>query len=314
MRSTKNSFSSPKVSITSVRLDHRRTVVGVHDLVADLERHLHSSNHRPGSREIHTSRGHGTAAEPDRSGGAPGYCRPMVEALTDRQLRVLGSLAEKAATVPDTYPMTLRGLQTACNQRNSREPVTDHDEHTVLVTLDELKALGLVRFVYASHGARTTKYRHVLDEQLGLEPAELALLTVLMLRGPQTVNELRTRTERAHRFEDNEEVVRTLDALAGREEPLVVHLARQPGQKETRWAHLLGGPPADPVAEPVERPEGEAAMDAGTPSPPPAVPTVDADRAGLEARVAELEERVAALEALLTAPAPSTPDRENPPT
>ncbi len=247
----------------------------------------------------------------------------MVEPLTDRQLRVLGSLAEKAATVPDTYPMTLRGLQAACNQRNSREPVTDHDEHTVQVTLDELKARGLVRFVYASHGARTTKYRHVLDEQLGLEPGELALLTVLMLRGSQTVNELRTRTERAHRFEDNDEVVHTLDALAGRDDPLVVHLARQPGQKETRWAHLLGGPsaessaesPPEPSAEPAaERPEGEAAMDAGTPSPPPAVPTVDADRAGLVARIAELEERVAALEAIVTAPVPSTPDRENPPT
>lgn len=208
--------------------------------------------------------------------------------LTSEQQRVLGSLAEKEATVPDTYPMTLRGLQTACNQKNNREPVTDYDERTVQAVLDDLKARNLVRFVYASHGARTTKYRHVLHERLGLEPAELALVTALLLRGPQTVNELRTRTERSHPFDSSDEVVATLEALAGRDEPVVVHLPRQPGQKETRWAHLLGGEP-----EPG-RPAGAVAMEPTS--------AVTPDRAGLEARVAELEHRVAALEALLTEP------------
>ena len=152
----------------------------------------------------------------------------MVEALDGTlspvEQRVLGALAEKEATVPDTYPMTLRGLQSACNQKNSREPVTDLDEATVQRTLDELKARNLVRFVYASHGARTTKFRHVLHERLELDPAELALLTVLLLRGPQTVNELRTRTERAHAFADGEAVLAALQGLAERPEPLVVHL------------------------------------------------------------------------------------------
>ncbi|HEU5083196.1 MAG TPA: YceH family protein [Acidimicrobiales bacterium] len=228
----------------------------------------------------------------------------MVDALdgplSPEQQRVLGSLAEKEATVPDTYPMTLRGLQTACNQKNNREPVTDLDEATIQRVLDELKARNLARFVYASHGARTTKFRHVLHERLRLEPAELALLTVLLLRGPQTVNELRTRTERAHAFADNDEVVVTLEALAGRDDPIVVHLPRQPGQKETRWMHLLGDADVEALAAEGER----------VPEPAAAPPTVAG--AGLEARVAELERRVAELEALLTAPSPSTPDRESP--
>ncbi len=206
--------------------------------------------------------------------------------LTPIQQRVLGALAEKAATVPDTYPMTLRGLQTACNQKNNREPVTDHTEGEIQTALDDLKARHLVRFVYASHGARSTKFRHVLDERLGLDAGELALVTALLLRGPQTLNELRTRTERAHAFDSNDEVAATLEGLAARTDPVVVHLPRQPGQKETRWAHLLGDG-AD---------EREAHVTAPTP-----VPHAPA-REGLTARVAELEERVAALEALLTDP------------
>lgn len=210
--------------------------------------------------------------------------------LTPFQQRVLGALAEKAATVPDTYPMTLRGLQTACNQKNNREPVTDHTEGELQVALDELKARHLVRFVYASHGARSTKYRHVLDERLGLDAGELALVTALLLRGPQTLNELRTRTERAHAFASNDEVAATLEGLAARTEPVVVHLPRQSGQKETRWAHLLGHGPDDRVED---RSDDWATTAPGVP-------------AGLATRVAELEERVAALEALLTDPDPTT--------
>ncbi len=214
--------------------------------------------------------------------------------LTELQQRVLGALAEKEATVPDTYPMTLRGLQTACNQRNNRDPITDHTEDDIQTALDELKARHLVRFVYASHGARSTKYRHVLDEQLNLDAAGLALVTALLLRGPQTLNELRTRTERSHPFASNDEVALALESLAARSEPVVVHLPRQAGQKETRWAHVLGEGPD------LRGPSGSGST---IPSPAPA---------GLEARVAELEERVAALEALL--PDPDRTTEETSPT
>ncbi len=203
----------------------------------------------------------------------------MVDALTPVQLRILGSLAEKEATVPDTYPMTLNGLQSACNQKNNREPVTDLDTFDIQHALDELKAAGWVRFVHPSHGARSTKYRHVIDDRLALDRAELALLTVMVLRGPQTVNELRVRTERAHAFADHETVEATLEDLADRDDPLVVHLPRQPGQKETRWMHLLGGD-VD-----VEAAAGMA----------PAAP----ERLVAPDRVAELEARVAQLEAQL---------------
>ena len=206
----------------------------------------------------------------------------MVDAHTEVELRVLGSLAEKAATVPDTYPMTLKGLESACNQRNNRDPVTDLDTFTIQRTLDDLKAAGLVRFVFPSHGARSTKYRHVLDERFGLEPAELAVVTVLLLRGPQTINELRTRTERAHRFATAEEVQETLEDLAGRDDPLVVLLPRQPGQKETRWMHLLGG---------------EVDLEALAASADAAPAT--ARSAGMAERVAELEARIEVLEARL---------------
>lgn len=214
----------------------------------------------------------------------------MIEPLNPTELRVLGALAEKAATVPDTYPMTLKGLQTACNQKNSRDPVTDLDTFTIQQTLDGLKARGLVRFVYASHGARSTKYRHVLDEQLDLEAAELALLVVLALRGPQTVNELRTRTERAHHFEDLGAVDETLSALAGRDHPLVVLLPRQVGQKEQRWMHLLAGDAdAALAANAADAGPTAAAADAGE-SGGSVLRSGDGDRVGaLERRVAELE-------------------------
>lgn len=205
----------------------------------------------------------------------------MLEPLTETQLRVLGSLVEKELTVPDTYPMTLNGLQGACNQKNNREPVTDYDTFTIQTTLDGLKADGYVRFVHPSHGARTTKYRHVLDDRLELDRAELALLSVMMLRGPQTTGELRARTERSHDFPDVDTMVEILEDLAGRDEPLVVLLPRQTGQKETRWMHLLGGE-IDP---------SELA--------PPTAERNAAGAGGLAARVEQLEARVAALESVL---------------
>jgi uncharacterized protein YceH (UPF0502 family) len=201
----------------------------------------------------------------------------MLPTLTPEQLRVLGSLVEKEATVPDTYPMTLNGLQSACNQRNNREPVTDLDTFTIQRTLDELKTMDVVRFVHPAHGARSTKYRHVLHERLELDPGELALLAVMVLRGPQTTNELRTRTERSHRFDDTEAMVEVLEDLAGRDEPLVVLLPRGGGQKEARWMHLLGGEVDPEEVVPPSRPASS----------------------GLAERVASLEARVEALESVL---------------
>lgn len=209
-----------------------------------------------------------------------------METFDDVERRVLGTLIEKAATVPDTYPLTLKGLVAGCNQKNNREPVTDLDTFTVQRTLDGLKARGVVRFVHPSHGARSTKFRHVLDEALRLDTAELSLLSVLLLRGPQTLSELRTRTERAHPFDSLDAVEHSLDSLADRDEPLVVHLARQPGQKETRWMHLLGD--AESNVEPDVEPASEP------------LPVVDAPPTpDIESRLAALESRLAAVESVL---------------
>lgn len=217
----------------------------------------------------------------------------MDVSLSFEQQRVLGALVEKAATVPDTYPMTLKGLQAACNQRSSREPVTDLDTFVIGRTLDELKAAGLVRFVYASHGARTTKYRHVVDERLGLSPSELAVVSVLLLRGPQTVGEVRTRTERQYEWPDLDAVADTLADLAERQPPLVEELDRKPGQSQTRWTHLLGDGAVAPPA-PAATGTGDRSETAGIGPDQTVSSGVVADRladrlAGLEARVARLE-------------------------
>lgn len=167
---------------------------------------------------------------------------PSMEPLHDEQVRVLACLAEKEAAVPDAYPLTLNALRQACNQTSSRDPVVAYDDLTVQRALDELKGLGLVRFVHPSHGERTTRFRHVLDERLGLDRPELAVLTVLALRGPQTAAELRTRGERLHAFADVSEVDDVLAGLAARDDALVVELPRLPGHHQPRWAHLLSGP------------------------------------------------------------------------
>jgi uncharacterized protein len=199
-----------------------------------------------------------------------------VPTLTHEQVRVLACLVEKEATVPDAYPLTANALRQACNQTSSRDPVVAYDDHTVQQALDDLKAAGLVRFVHPAHGERTTKYRHVVDERLGLDKGELAVLAVLALRGPQTAAEVRTRAERAHAFESVGEVEDVLRRFAQREEPLATELPRR------RWAHLLAGPvDAD-------------AIDMARPS---ATTTPRADRvAELEAEVAALGERIGRIE------------------
>ena len=154
--------------------------------------------------------------------------------------RVIGCLLEKERTVPDTYPMSLNAVRTACNQTSGRDPVMALGDFEVQAALDRLRGQGLTRVIHPSHGARTPKHRQVLDEVLGLEPAERAVVTLLLLRGPQTPGELRSRSDRLHDFDSLEQVNAALHLLAVRPEPLVRELARQPGQKEARWVHCLG--------------------------------------------------------------------------
>src|SRR5437660_97108 len=168
------------------------------------------------------------------------------------ELRVLGCLIEKQRTTPDVYPLSLNALRLACNQSTNRDPVVDYDERTIKAGLDRMSHREWTRFA-GSASSRALKYRHLLDEALGLSDEEISLLAVLMLRGPQTIGELKQRSERLHRFGSLAEIAQTLDALAARE--LVVRLERRPGQKEERWAQLLGGDGAEESAtdgEPAE--------------------------------------------------------------
>jgi uncharacterized protein len=159
--------------------------------------------------------------------------------LSQECARVLGSLVEKGLTTPQQYPLTINALLAACNQTSNREPVVSYDEGTVQSALDELREQRLIRLVLPSHGRSVVRYRHVLDEALGLDDRQCAILAVLLLRGPQTVGELRTRTERMARFDGLAEVQHELDLLHGREEPLAADIGRRPGQKEERWASSL---------------------------------------------------------------------------
>ena len=167
----------------------------------------------------------------------------VVGDLGPAEVRLLGALLEKERTVPGSYPMTLNGLRSACNQTSGRDPTLSLTEGEVTAALDELRTRKLTRVIHASHGARVVKYRQVLDEVLDLTDAERAVVTLLLLRGPQTPGELRTRAERLHVFSELAEVDEALRSLADRDEPLVEELERRPGQKENRWAHRLGAAP-----------------------------------------------------------------------
>jgi uncharacterized protein YceH (UPF0502 family) len=166
------------------------------------------------------------------------------------ELRVLGCLIEKQRTTPDVYPLSLNALRLACNQSTNRDPVVEYDEPTIRDALQRLSARGWVRLA-SGPGSRAVKYRHLFDEALRVSGPEISLLAVLMLRGPQTLGELKTRTERMHGFESTAEVDEVLRGLGQRE--LVAQLDRRPGQKEERWTQLLGSDaePAPPVAAPV---------------------------------------------------------------
>jgi uncharacterized protein len=196
--------------------------------------------------------------------------------LDAAELRVLGCLIEKQRTTPDVYPLSLNALRTACNQSTNREPVVSYDEPTIRTALDELSRRGWVRLA-SGPGSRAVKYRHLLGDALGLSDAEISLLAVLMLRGAQTLGELKQRTERLHRFESLPELDTTLRELAERE--LVARLPRRPGQKEERYAHRLGAQPAALTPEQPARAE----------------PGLAERVARLEAEVQELRERLDAL-------------------
>jgi uncharacterized protein YceH (UPF0502 family) len=164
----------------------------------------------------------------------------MPTILSDIEIRVLGSLVEKQITTPEYYPLTLNSLTLACNQKNNRYPVTSYNEDRVSQALETLREKNLTYVFYGST-SRVPKYKHVMPEVMRVSHAEVALLCVLMLRGSQTPGELRGNASRLHEFSSLEEVEETLNGLINRDEPLVVRLPRQPGQKEVRFVHLLAG-------------------------------------------------------------------------
>lgn len=201
--------------------------------------------------------------------------------LTTIQGRVLGCLLEKERTTPDQYPLTLNALVLACNQSTSRDPVMHLVDHEVETVLAGLKSETLLRYVHPSHGRSVTRYRQVADEAWALDPPAAALVAVLLLRGPQTVAELRTRTERMHAFESPEAVETVLRELSLRGS--VQLLDRQPGHKEPRWQQLLAE-----EAEPTSVPAG-AVMFGGRAAAGTVAGSTAERLAALEARVARLE-------------------------
>lgn len=189
----------------------------------------------------------------------------MDQFLTGADARVLGALIEKQMATPDSYPLSLNALIAACNQTSNRHPIVSFDEATVLAAIQRLRRNALVRGIQRID-SRVTRYEHTASETLDVTPNELALLCVLLLRGPNTVGELRTRTERLAKFESLADVESTLDGLIQREkDPPVMRLSRKPGQKEVRYAHLLSGEAAAestdvPAVAASAAPESAAAL------------------------------------------------------
>ncbi len=204
--------------------------------------------------------------------------------LSPECARVLGALIEKGLATPQQYPLTINALQSACNQTSNREPVVSYDETTVLDALHELKDQKLVRFVLPSHGRSVVRYRQVLDETLGLDAPQCAILAVLLLRGPQTVGELRIRTERMTTFDSLEEIQHQLDFLGSREEPLAHNAGRRPGQKEERWATPL-------VADTSVDSDSPQHSGSGAPPAPAFIDVID----DLRSELTELRAEVAGL-------------------
>jgi uncharacterized protein YceH (UPF0502 family) len=179
----------------------------------------------------------------------------MLIVIDNVEARVLGSLVEKQITTPEYYPLTLNALTSACNQKSNRDPVMSLGETELLAAIDSLRDKNLVYLYYGST-SRTVKYKHMFPKVFELDEPAVAIMTLLLLRGAQTVGELRGRSERLFEFSSLGEVQETLDELAGRDEPLVVKLERQPGKKEARYAHLLSGPVVETAshADQIQRP------------------------------------------------------------
>jgi len=197
---------------------------------------------------------------------------PILDAI---ELRVLGSLIEKSRTTPDYYPMTVNAITLACNQKTSRKPVVSYDDETVMEALNTLKRRGLVSTATGG-SSRAIKYKHNLAIVYPLIPSELAIMCLLMLRGPQTPGEINTNAGRLYEFESIEEVQEMLEKLAGGETPFVLQLPKRPGQKEARYAHLLAGEPEISEEDEDDQPTGRS-------------------NSGLEARLAKVEQELAEL-------------------
>ncbi len=164
----------------------------------------------------------------------------MIQQLTEVEARVVGALVEKQITTPEYFPLTLNSLTAACNQKTNRDPVVSFDEETVQTALDSLRDKNIALVIYRS-GSRVAKYKHMFPKVYEISPAEVAVLCVLMLRGFQTLGEIRERSSRLYEFSGLGEVSETIDGLMKRDEPAVMKLERQAGQKEVRFAHLLCG-------------------------------------------------------------------------
>jgi uncharacterized protein YceH (UPF0502 family) len=217
--------------------------------------------------------------------------------LNEVEARVLGVLIEKEITTPEYYPLSLNAALNACNQKSSREPVMELVEADVRTALFELDQMGLARTIA---DARVSKFEHRVRDVLNLRRDEVAVICLLLLRGPQTSAELRARTERMYSFDDNAAVITTLERLASREEPLTQLMQRQPGSREARWVHLLSGPVSDAVVARGGREKEERV--AG-----PAVAEMAERMEELDELVRSLEERVARLEVAAEGSWPARP-------
>lgn len=202
--------------------------------------------------------------------------KPLIQ-LNLIEQRILGVLLEKSKTTPDYYPMSINGLTAGCNQKTSRNPVVSYDEETVTLSLNALKIKGLVSTVTGG-GSRTVKWKHNLAIVYPLLPSELAVISLLLLRGPSTPGEINTNSGRLYEFETIEEVVENLQKLAADEPPYVKQLAKRPGQKELRYMHLFGG------TDPLEDSEPEESINSNS---------------NLEERVAKLEQEILELKELV---------------
>lgn len=218
--------------------------------------------------------------------------------LNEYELRVLGTLVEKQIATPDYYPLSLNALTNGCNQKNHRDPVVSYDESEVSCALDELKEKKLV-YVFHGSEARVPKFGQIFPKAFDLNEAEVALMCVLILRGPQTPGELRSRTSHLYNFENLSEVENSLQVLAQRQQPLIVKLARLPGARESRYAHLLGGAVDPDDLSALAAPAAPAAGARSEASPPQSAPderrlaNLEAELKGLRGELEELKQEFA---------------------